>query len=303
MPESTKTELLDIRPLSRFIECFDFSPPPELLDVVIEDNNKAPPLPSKSISTKPSKLTIKDPLLTLYDSNDQMISPTSPKAHNTPSQTFPTKTKSSQPLSNPNRVSRFPPSTTTSSRLSFSPQEQDFYSSTKISRKQLNRADLIIRRYDSWLKFISVIISWMNDIVKTTTQSERMMNTLLKEPRFSSVKGNTIESANEIHALLYGFTTDLASQEQKLIQDLKNQIPIMEKLKRECTTHLKALKSRSDLSQEEFLKRAELTATYMSQLTKACKEARSAIQKKAPLTTDPWLINLCINQCLLYIRE
>jgi hypothetical protein len=70
-------------------------------------------------------------------------------------------------------------------------------------------------------------------------------------------------------------------------------------MKKETTTQMKVLKSRTDLDREEFLKRAEVTVSFMSQLDKACKEARRTIDKGGQVTTDPWLCNLC--KCLVHI--
>ncbi|KAL7310243.1 hypothetical protein PS15m_009765 [Mucor circinelloides] len=179
------------------------------------------------------------------------------------------------------------------------PSKYDNYTSStsgksKLSRASLNRADIIIKRYDAWSKFLTLIIAWVSEISRLSLHSERSFSSLLKESRFSNLKGSNIESANGIHATIHGFTVDLALQEQQFGHRLKEHVPILEKFKKECTTHQKGLKSRPDLALDEFLRRAEVTASLMAQLNKTCKEARRTIEKGVHLTTDPWLANLYV---------
>ncbi|GAN06450.1 fragile histidine triad protein [Mucor ambiguus] len=166
---------------------------------------------------------------------------------------------------------------------------------SKLSRASLNRADIIIKRYDAWSKFLTLIIAWVSELSRLSAQSERSFSSLLKKDhRFSQLQASNIESANGIHATIHGFTMDLALQEQQFGHRLKEHVPILEKFKKECATHQKGLKSRTDLALDEFLRRAEVTASLMTQLHKACKEARRTIEKGAYLTSDPWLVNLYV---------
>jgi hypothetical protein len=119
-----------------------------------------------------------------------------------------------------------------------------------------------------------------------------MFHSFLKDTKWFQ-KDESNESAKEVHHIVHGFTADLALQEQQFVKILKEHIPGLEKLKKECTTQIKKIKAREDLSQEVHLRRAEVTVHYMSQLTKVCKEARRTIEKDAQLTNDPWLANLC----------
>ncbi|KAL9553413.1 hypothetical protein MBANPS3_003298 [Mucor bainieri] len=166
---------------------------------------------------------------------------------------------------------------------------------SKLSRASLNRADIIIKRYDAWSKFLALIIAWVSEVSRLSAQSERSFGALLKKDhRFSQLQTSNIESANGIHATIHGFTVDLALQEQQFGHRLKEHVPVLEKFKKECATHQKGLKSRADLALDEFLRRAEVTASLMAQLNKACKEARRTLEKGVHLTSDPWLVNLYV---------
>lgn len=167
------------------------------------------------------------------------------------------------------------------------------------SKSSLNRAEFMIGRYESWNRFISLFVSWVNEIAKQSIQSEKAYQASLKESKFFSRKSDHHSKNNGMH----GFTADLALEEQKIGRHLQTeQIPNLEKFKKECTSIIKNLKSRPDLNQEEFLRRAEITASLISQLSKTCMEARRTIEKGAPLVNDPWLINLCkvfiLNTCM-----
>jgi hypothetical protein len=173
-------------------------------------------------------------------------------------------------------------------------------STKKILRgRGLNRADIIMKRYESWVKFITMLSLWISDIAKHSNQSEKSFQSLLRDNKFSNfitTTGTDIDAANGFHATMHGFTTDLALQEQKFGRSLqKEHLPILEKFKKECTLIIKSLKSRPDLNLEEYFKRAEVTASLISQLTKSCKEARRTIEKDGiqVMTNDPWLVNLC----------
>lgn len=189
------------------------------------------------------------------------------------------------------------PSKNNNMKISISAVNNDYISpspgKSKFSRTSLNKADIIIKRYDAWSKFLTLIISWAGEVSRLSLQSERSFSSLLKETRFSNTKGSNIDSANGIHATIHGFTMDLALQEQQFGHRLKEHVPILETFKKECTMHTKGLKSRSDLALDEFLRRAEVTASLMVQLNKTCKEARRTIEKGVQLTNDPWLTNLC----------
>lgn len=173
---------------------------------------------------------------------------------------------------------------------------------SKLSRASLNRADIIIKRYDAWSKFLTLMIAWVSEVSRLSAQSERSFSSLLKKDhRFSQLQTSNIASANGIHATIHGFTVDLALQEQQFGHRLKEHVPILEKFKKECATQQKGLKSRTDLALDEFLRRAEVTASLMAQLNKACKEARRTIEKGVHLTSDPWLVNLC--KCIYIVSS
>lgn len=330
----TKAELARYKPLSRFVEHFDLMPPTELLDTSSVELPAEEPLQQPNSSKKPlyalppgiqrkypSNLSIQSATTAAAA---PMYSPTSPTTdirdysatQQGPfdllksvgrSQSQPTNVPVSS--SDPSSVATMtkaaspPPETTALANTVVAPLPKDnsTYTSpaagsgkSKLSRASLNRADIIIRRYDAWSKFLTLIIAWVSEVSRLSAQSERSFSSLLKkEHRFSHLQTSNIESANGIHATILGFTVDLASQEQQFGHRLKEHVPILEKFKKECATHQKGLKSRTDLALDEFLRRAEVTASLMAQLNKACKEARRTIEKGAHLTSDPWLVNLC----------
>lgn len=337
-PEPHKTKAFN----SRFVEHFDFIPPPELLEIIEEgshisslDNqddvhsrlNKNLASFFKATSSKPSKILIADPLIF---SNSSNISSTSPVSLTmSPNNSF-----SSNELSNTNNTAvrhrsqsnpiiplaplnestlaepKAIPATKkkepNNARITLNTNHSmpaDIHmvskksqvapqSKPRITRRQLNFAGIYIQRYDSWYQFLTHVLGWLNEIIRTTSQSERMFQSFLKEAKWMH-KDKENSSAKEVHHLVHGFTTDLAQQEQQFVKMLKKHVPGLEALKKECATQIKKIKSRSDLSQEELLRRAEVTVQYMSQLTKMCKEARRTIEKGAQLTSDPWLANLC----------
>ncbi len=165
-------------------------------------------------------------------------------------------------------------------------------------RISLNRAEVIIKRYESWNRFIAILCSWINDIAKLSIKSGKSHQSIFRDnKKTSKVKGNdnnNNESTNGLHATMNGSTADLALQGQKFGRYLQSEhIPILEKFKKESNSHIKNLKSRPELNLQEFFKRAEVTASLISQLTKTCKEARRAIEKNGQIVNDPWLINLC----------
>lgn len=155
-------------------------------------------------------------------------------------------------------------------------------------RASLNRAEIIIKRYESWNKFIVLLCNWMNDIAKHSIKSDKSNYSIFRDNKPTKPKND--DTANGLH----GSTADLALQGQKFGRHLQNEhIPILVKFKKECISHIKNLKSRPELNLEEFFKRAEVTASLISQLTKTCKEARRTIEKNGQVNSDPWLINLC----------
>jgi hypothetical protein len=154
----------------------------------------------------------------------------------------------------------------------------------KYTRTSLNRGEVIIKRHESWDRFLSLISTWIADIVRLSIKSQKSSGNFMKA------------SKSEMVSKQQGNTADLASLEEKknFSQRLKVQLPILEKFRKECHAYIKTLKNRPDLNLEEFLKRAEITANLMAQLKTACEEARRTIEKGAQLTNDPWLVNLCM---------
>lgn len=288
-----------IKSQSRFVEHFDMMPPTELLDTIIGEEKEKQ---QRESGDNNGDRRVKKPTplysLPLNSSNSAtrsvLYSPTSPT--------------SPKPIIFDTSISHDIPNVPSAANIKMagnnSPlpniqqqQELQHHNPTSTTAKKLhslNRADIIIKRYESWSKFILLLYSWINEIARISIQSERSYQTLLDNDKFSNLKGNNIETANGIHANMHGFTMDLALQEQKFGRNLQaEQLPILEKFKKECHFNIKSLKSRLELGLEEFLKRAELTANLITQLNKTCKEARRTIEKGAQVMNDPWLVNLC----------
>ncbi|KAI8339319.1 hypothetical protein BD560DRAFT_412675 [Blakeslea trispora] len=160
------------------------------------------------------------------------------------------------------------------------------------SNQTRNRAEIIIRRYEYWSKFITALSSWISNLIKQTTQSERTFDHLKLFPSNSVSTGN--QSIHGIHQALSDFTSDLATQERDFGQQLKGFLPVLESYRRDCLATIKQLKNRSDLNMEELVKRAGLTGNLIAQLKRVCHDARLAIEKGTPITSDPWLANLYV---------
>ncbi|OBZ81447.1 Phosphatidylinositol 4,5-bisphosphate-binding protein SLM2 [Choanephora cucurbitarum] len=158
------------------------------------------------------------------------------------------------------------------------------------SNQTRNRAEIIIKRYESWSKFIAALSSWISGLIKQSTQSERTFEQLKLFPSNSTNTGNL--SINQIHQALSDFTTDLATQEREYVQQLKGFLPVLESYRKDCLTTIKQLKNRNDLNMEELVKRAGLTGSLISQLKRTCHEAHLAFKKGMPIANDPWLANL-----------
>lgn len=285
------------KPQSRFIEHFDMMTPNKLLNTIIAEEKEQHD--SRNSDTckqakKPTPLYALSERPVLYS----LASPTSPTLPTSPALL---ETRLSHDISNATITAPNMDTikiTGNRSSLTKTQKERDEHhqgtTPASIKLRSLNRADIIIKRYESWNNLIILIQSWINEISRLSIQSEKSYKTLLQNDRFSNLKGNSVEAANGIHAAMHGFTMDLASQEHKfgrLLQD--EQLPVLEKFKKECHIVTKSLKNRLDLGLEEFLKRAELTASLISQLNKTCKEARRTIEKGSQVINDPWLVNLC----------
>lgn len=299
------TKEIPTKPQSRFIEHFDTTIPNELLNIIIAEKKEMQQDRRNSDDTKQVKKPT--PLYGLSQGSSSSATKTdlyTPKYPISPTSPTPAPLLTARSSNETSKIIATTPANDDIKPIrSYSPlpktQEQldhDHEKSTIVTTKyrNLNRAAVIIKRYEAWNKFIILLYSWVNEMAKISTQSEKTYKTLLENDQFSNLKGNSVETVNSIHATMHGFTIDLASQEHKFGRQLQTeQLPLLEKFKKECQTNIKSLKSRQDLVIDEFLKRAELTASLIAQLSKTCKEARRTIEKGSQVINDPWLVNLC----------
>ncbi|GAA5801869.1 hypothetical protein HPULCUR_007325 [Helicostylum pulchrum] len=277
----SQKENITARPQSRFIEHFDIIPPAELLDMIDDQEEKEEEeekerqrvylSADEKLGKKPT------PLYGLSTSrladNHLFYSPTPSTTHSTPSLSASKVSNKSKPMN-----------ATTTTTTTTGPIKLD----KKL--RSLNKADVIIKRYESWYKFIILFISWLSEIERLCSQSKRTYQ-LLSDT--TSSKSSSNKSVNDIQATLYSFTTDLALQEKKLAQAIQNEhLPSLEQFKKQCNYNIKSLKNQFGLGLGEFLRRAEVTASFMAQLAKTCKDARGTIENGAQVTNDPWLVNL-----------
>lgn len=281
---SQKENITTVRPRSRFIEHFDIIPPAELLDTMDdqeeekkgeeeEERQRVYLSADEKLGKKPT------PLYGLSTSrladNHLFYSPTPSTTHSTPSLSASKVSNKRKPIN----VITTSSGTSTTGPIKFDKK-----------LRSLNKADVIIKRYESWYKFIILFISWLSEIERLCSQSKRTYQ-LLSD---TSSKSSSNKSVNDIQATLYSFTTDLALQEQKLAQVIQNEhLPSLEQFRKQCNYSIKSLKNQFGLGLEEFLKRAEVTASFMTQLAQVCKDARGTIENGAQVTNDPWLVNLC----------
>lgn len=184
------------------------------------------------------------------------------------------------------------PDTTTASSLLQSSFSDQSTSMTLITTTSLNMADILIRRLETWYKFLKSIIGWVEEVVKINQQSSR--GYFQKAKTYLDVSFGEEKDTGAIKSLLSKFkalNAKVMEDQQEFSRLLSNQyLPSLHKLRKECKVRIQAIKMDSSLYMDELYRRAEITQGKMKYLNKCCKQAEKT---KGQVDMDPWLANLC----------
>lgn len=174
----------------------------------------------------------------------------------------------------------------------------------------LNRADTIITRLESWSAFLKSVINWVEEVSKINLTSSRgyyqraypyldesfaISTTTTTNPHDTSsttlVQQNINQSILTIQTGFQVLTMQIAAEQQEFSKSLdRDYLPGLKKLRKECKEKIHRLKSDHTLFLDELLRRAEVTRSKMTHLSRCCKQADKA---KGQLEMDPWVANLC----------
>ncbi|RCI07237.1 hypothetical protein CU098_013658 [Rhizopus stolonifer] len=183
------------------------------------------------------------------------------------------------------------PDTTTASSLLQSSFSDQSTSMTLITTTSLNMADILIRRLETWYKFLKSIIGWVEEVVKINQQSSR--GYFQKAKTYLDVSFGEEKDTGAIKSLLSKFkalNAKVMEDQQEFSRLLSNQyLPSLHKLRKECKVRIQAIKMDSSLYMDELYRRAEITQGKMKYLNKCCKQAEKT---KGQVDMDPWLANL-----------
>lgn len=179
-------------------------------------------------------------------------------------------------------------------------------SKVSLSPTSLNRADVIIARYESWLVFLKSITNWVDEVSKINITSSRGYHQRAYPYLDESAAISTTTTINDVSTLVQqnvnqsiltvqaGFqvlTMQIAAEQQAFSKSLeRDYLPGLSKLRKECKEKIHKLKNDHGLSMDELLRRAEVTRSKMTHLSRCCKQADKA---QGQLEMDPWVANLC----------
>ncbi|CAO3672340.1 unnamed protein product [Rhizopus stolonifer] len=183
------------------------------------------------------------------------------------------------------------PDTTTASSLLQSSFSDQSTSTAFITTTSLNMADILIRRLETWYKFLKSIIGWIEEVVKINQQSSR--GYFQKANTYLDVSFGEEKDTGAIKSLLSKFkalNAKVMEDQQEFSRLLSNQyLPNLHKLRKECKVRIQVIKMDSSLYMDELYRRAEITQGKMKYLNKCCKQVEKT---KGQVDMDPWLANL-----------
>lgn len=180
--------------------------------------------------------------------------------------------------------------------------------SSKISLTpmSLNRADVIITRFESWLLFLKSITNWVEEVSKINITSSRgyyqraypyldessaISTTTTTNDASTLVQQNINQSILTVQAGFQVLTMQIAAEQQVFSKSLEcDYLPGLNKLRKECKERIHKLKNDHGLALDELLRRAEVTRSKMTHLNRCCKQADKL---KGQIEMDPWVANLC----------
>ncbi|KAI9271402.1 hypothetical protein BY458DRAFT_509365 [Sporodiniella umbellata] len=174
------------------------------------------------------------------------------------------------------------------SQFSFSDQS---ISTASVIATNLNRADVLIQRLETWYVFLKSVVGWIEEIAKIHQQSSRGYSQKAK----SCLDVNLAEDDSLAKSLLFklqSVTTKAASDQRQFSKTLyHDHLSNLHKLRKECKGKIQAIKMDSALAMDELYRRAEITQRKMKTLNRCCKQAEKS---NGQSETDPWLANLYV---------
>lgn len=174
----------------------------------------------------------------------------------------------------------------------------------------LNRADVIITRLESWSAFLKSISSWVEEVGKINITSSRnyyqrayphleessAVSTTTTKTTAQDASTTTLVQQNVNSVILTvqaGFqvlTMQVAAEQQEFSKALHREyLPGLLKLRKECKEKIHKLKHDPSLAMDELLRRAEVTRSKMTHLNRCCKQADKS---QGQVEMDPWVANL-----------
>lgn len=175
----------------------------------------------------------------------------------------------------------------------------------------LNRANVIITRLESWSAFLKSISSWVEEVGKINLTSSRnyyqrayphleessAVSTTTTKTTAQDASTTTLVQQNVNSTILTvqaGFqvlTMQVAAEQQEFSKALHREyLPGLLKLRKECKEKIHKLKHDPSLAMDELLRRAEVTRSKMTHLNRCCKQADKS---QGQVEMDPWVANLC----------
>lgn len=185
-----------------------------------------------------------------------------------------------------------------------------------ISNISYNRADIIIARLESWHTFLKSVTSWIEETIKINSHSSRgyyqrayphlddscAISTTTTTMAASNggddnnsnhtttVEQNINQAMLTVQAGFQTLTMQIAAEQQQFSKCLeRDHLPALMKLRKEVKDKVHKLKNDPTLVLDELLRRAEVTRSRMTHLSRCCKQADKT---KGQVEMDPWLANL-----------
>lgn len=154
----------------------------------------------------------------------------------------------------------------------------------------LNRADFIIARLDTWHQCLKSVTNWVEETAKISLQSSRGFSQKAYPHVDQSLNDNVNESIRTIQAGFRALTMQMAADQQAFSKCLeRDHLPILFKLRKQVKDKIHHLKHDQTLVLDELLRRAEVTRSKMTHLSRCCKQAD---KQNGQIEMDPWVANL-----------
>ncbi|CAO0793368.1 unnamed protein product [Mucor circinelloides] len=157
----------------------------------------------------------------------------------------------------------------------------------------LNRADFIISRLETWHQCLKSVTSWVEETAKISMASSRGFSQKAYPHVDQSLADNVNESIRTIQAGFRALTMQMAAEQQAFSKCLeRDHLPALFKLRRQVKDKVQQLKNDPTLVLDELLRRAEVTRSKMTHLSRCCKQADKVSGQQVEM--DPWVANLLV---------